>query len=340
MYYKSKYVFIIMLTSKTEQESMIQGYEAGVDFFMTKPPNIELLNRMIAVGQRIIGLQQNLLQEKEKTQSYANEMEDLANDRAKQLVDADRLVTLGTMSAGIAHEINNPTTFISGNAQSFETFWPYIETLIKEKGKESKEADKLKFIREEIPDLISGIKNGADRITRIVKSLKTFAHHSDTQNHDYFKIQNAVQNALVLCHNKLKYNIEIIENIEGDLPQVFGDSQQIEQVIVNILNNAADAVKNLDNAIINIDAWQEETLVSIKIMDNGSGIKKENLDKIFNPFFTTKPVGEGTGLGMSISHGIIQAHKGAFDAGNNPDKGAYFHVILPAGKKAKEIINE
>jgi C4-dicarboxylate-specific signal transduction histidine kinase len=296
------------------------------------------------VGQRIINLQEKLIKEQEKTQAFANDMEVLADERAKQLVDADRMVTLGTMSAGIAHEINNPTTFISGNAQSFETFWPYIETLIKERGKESKEVEKLEFIKEEVPGLISGIKNGAERITKIVKSLKTFAHHPDAtehDQHDFFKIQDAVNNALVLCHNKLKYNIKLNVDIEDNLPEILGDSQQIEQVIVNILNNAADAVNGQKSAKINIDVWHEEGLVSIKISDNGSGIKEEHLGQIFNPFFTTKSVGSGTGLGMSISHGIIQAHKGALEAGNNPDKGAFFHVILPVRiKKIKESMDE
>ncbi|MBF0228133.1 MAG: response regulator [Desulfamplus sp.] len=324
------YVYVIMVTSRSEEEDLMRGFEAGVDAYLQKPITIKILNVQVKVGIRIINLEQQLNYEKQKVSRFANEMETLANQRAEQLVHSDRMATLGVMAAGIAHEINNPATFINGNIQTFEKFW----NIIKDRLSNVNIADqKLAFIIKEMPSLIDGIKSGAGRIQRILKGLKSYARQ-DSPEFIQYDIHRIIDDALLLCNNSLKYNITITKNFMKDIPSVKCDPQQIEQVLVNIFNNAADAMENISKGSLNITTTHDSRLDSnnqiiVIIEDSGLGLNKETLRNIWNPFFTTKPVGKGTGLGMSISHGIIKSHGGSITAENKEKGGARFIIRLP-----------
>ncbi|MBF0376996.1 MAG: response regulator [Desulfamplus sp.] len=351
------YVYVIMVTSRSEEEDLMRGFEAGVDAYLQKPITIKILNVQVKVGIRIINLEQQLNYEKQKVSRFAHEMETLANQRAEQLVHSDRMATLGVMAAGIAHEINNPATFINGNIQTFEKFW----NIIKDRLSNGNIADqKIGFIIEEMPSLIDGIRSGAGRIQRILKGLKSYARQ-DSPEFIKYDIHKIIDDALLLCHNSLKYNVTITKNFMKDIPSVRCDPQQIEQVLVNIFNNAADAMESISKGYINITTThnsqngtksitekpnninQNDTpecintindlcnnnQIIIIIEDSGPGLSKDTLRNIWNPFFTTKPVGKGTGLGMSISHGIIKAHGGSITAENREKGGARFIIRLP-----------
>ncbi len=336
------YVYVIMVTSKSEEKELLKGFEAGVDAYLQKPLSIKILNVQIKVGIRIINLEQQLKYEKQKVSRFAHEMEALAQQRAELLVHADRMASLGVMAAGIAHEINNPATFINGNIQTFEKFWTVIQRCLADERKDHRMA----FIIEEMPSLIEGMKSGVARIQRIVKGLKSYARH-DSPQFIQCDVHKIIDDALLLCHNSLKYNITIKKNFTMDIPPVRCDPHQIEQVFVNIFNNAADAIENISQATINIsttndppadrlnyqteqiDNTTDENQVIIMVDDNGPGFNKDTLINIWNPFFTTKPVDKGTGLGMSISHGIIKSHGGSITAENIDQGGARFIIKLP-----------
>ncbi|MBF0389918.1 MAG: response regulator [Desulfamplus sp.] len=345
------YVYVIMVTSKSEEEDLMKGFEAGVDAYLQKPITIKILDVQIKVGMRIINLEQQLTYEKQKVSRFADEMESLAKHRAEQLIHADRMASLGVMAAGIAHEINNPATFINGNIQTFEKFWPLIEKSLASNNQDNQMA----FIVSEMPSLIDGIKSGTARIQRILKGLKSYARQDSTQFIEY-ELHKIIDDALLLCHNNLKYNITIIKDFMKDIPSVECDPQKIEQVFVNIFNNAADAMENMNKGTIKIttrttnhkpleevgkdshkDSQQDnqqdnqtaQNHVKIVIDDTGHGLSHDILRSIWDPFFTTKPVGKGTGLGMSISHGIIKAHQGTIKAENRPEGGARFTITLP-----------
>ncbi len=362
------YVYIIMVTSRSEKKDLMAGFEAGVDAYLYKPIDVNVLDMQIKVGIRIIDLEQALIREKEKVAQYAQKMESLARERAEQLIHADRMASLGVMSAGIAHEINNPATFISGNIQTFEKFWTMIRRVLKpfldqplfsadEAGRVNNGSDqtisqntgqkslnisnlkcldavdreRLQFIMDEMPHLLQGVREGTQRIQRIVKGLKSYARQ-ENPSFETADIHPVIESALMLCHPLLKHRVEVVKKYEEKLPKVPCDRQQIEQVLVNLVSNAAYAMKGKKEATLLIETWFTAPHLMIAVEDIGMGLSKETLDKIWNPFYTTKPVGEGTGLGMSISHGIVKKHGGSLTAENGSLGGARFTMALPIDK--------
>ncbi len=328
-YSQDRYVYIIMLTARTDKEDMLEGFDAGVDEYINKPPHIAELDARLKVGIRIVNLEQKLIEEQRKVTRYAQEMEHLADKRAEQLIHADRMATLGTLSAGIAHEINNPTTFISGNALTLEKFWPVINKQLENCKPDEPDLNQVNFIKEEMPGAIKGIKKGAARITRIVSGLKSFARQ-DKPRKVPVDIHKTIGSALLMLTSKLKNNISVEKDFDESLTPVLGDPQHIEQVFINILSNAVDAMEEVEDAELTIRTRKDPEFINILIEDNGSGLNKTSINKIWDPFFTTKSTGKGTGLGMSISHGIIEAHNGTISVSNKQEGGASFLVKLPA----------
>lgn len=259
-------------------------------------------------------------------QKYANEMEQLADQRAKALVHSERLATIGTMSAGIAHEINNPLSFISGNSQMMRKIWPDLDKFIRNHLTEDENAEKLSFISEQLPGIIESICTGVDRITLIVKNMKDFSR-KEAEHMSSIDVVEPIESALLLCHNALKHNISIIKNYTPGQIFIPMRRQQIEQVLINLINNAVHAMEG--SGKLYITAVSVGDYARIVIRDTGCGISAANLSKIFDPFFTTKPEGVGTGLGLSISKGIMEDHGGNIEATNNPEGGAEFTLMLP-----------
>ena len=280
-----------------------------------------------------------------------------ANKRLKeqqtQLVHAEKMASLGTLAAGVAHEINNPLAFVNSNINTLEG---YINTLIclfgvyeslassigdnlpsnmappnqdiqqkLSKIGEIETAEDLTFIIEDTKDLLMESKDGLGRIKTIVMGLKEFAH-VDGAERKATKLSDIADKAITLVSNQIKYQCEIEKNF-ADVPAVEANPGEIAQVITNLLINASHAIS--DSGIIKISTEEKDGMVSLSVEDNGSGIDPEVIDSIFNPFFTTKPVGEGTGLGLSISHGIIKNHNGVMDVKSELGKGTCFTISLP-----------
>lgn len=321
------YIYTIVLTNKSNQENIIEALESGSDDYLKKPFDPNELKSRINAGLRVIRYHKSINDQNKVIQSYAHDMEVLASQRAQALIHADRLATLGTMSAGIAHEINNPNSFISGNIQSIEKFWLKTQPIIS-KFNEQKNDKQLDFILNEMQATIDGVKNGVNRITNIVKSLKTYARDEKSIGGNC-DINNCVSNALELCQGSTK-QIIISTKLTDKLHQISANHQQIEQVIVNIVTNASHALVNQPKQEINIETKLINQLIQLTIEDNGPGIPENIITDIFNPFFTTKDVGKGTGLGLSISHGIITDHGGKIHVDNKSKlKGARFMITLP-----------
>lgn len=322
------HTYIIFHTSKDEKKDLINALNSGADDYIIKPFDIDELEARIKVGLRVVGLEEKLKIEQKITMNYANQMEKLARERAEQLVHADRMASLGILSAGVAHEINNPTSFISGNAQTLERFWPTIKTALETHAQDEAEHETCVFIAQETPQILKGIRNGAERISRIVSGLKTFSHQDNKPHQEECDVNAVVETALELCHNALKYHVKVDKRLDPELPKIMGDGQQIGQVLVNLFINAADAMSE-KNGQLWVSTAREGQNIRIMIEDNGPGIHEKVIKKIWDPFFTTKPIGKGTGLGLSISQGIIEAHKGAISVTNRPEGGASFRIQLP-----------
>ena len=327
--YNQNYMYIILLTSKTENDNIVAGFDAGADDYVAKPFNKEILRRRIAAGCRIVQYEDLLTQKNTKLEKYSAKMEELAQERSKQLVHAERMATVGLLSAGIAHEINNPTTFISGNVQILHKFWDDIRPLLYNHVQipEDKQ-EKLEFIKEEMPKAINAIQTGAKRISKIVKGLKGFVYKNQQSEKISCNINTCIEQSLEFCENILGHHVTIQKRLYESLPEIKADPQQIQQIMVNLFTNAVDAIGDHDG-VLTIETKANNDNIKITISDTGPGIPEDKFKDIWLPFYTTKAIGKGTGLGLFTIHWIIEEHKGQITVENKPAGGVLFEITLP-----------
>ncbi len=326
---KMPFTFVIILTSKTNKEDIVKGLDAGADDYVIKPFDSNELKSRVAAGIRILKYDAELKKKNSQLACFASEMETLANERARQLVHSDRMATLGVMSAGIAHEINNPLTFISNNAQIVQKLLEKNEDSIREKLEQGgEEKKKLKVFIQELPISLEGISKGVARIKRIVGGLKGYARKSKG-GRGLYDITQCIDEALEICHSSLKNLVTVEKHFDEDLPKIKVNSQEIEQVLINLFVNAAHAMESLKKGSIKISANLTNGFLRVFIEDSGPGIPEDKLEKIWESFYTSKTAGKGTGLGLSISKEIIKNHGGTIKAENVLNSGARFIIELP-----------
>lgn len=336
----SLYTYVILFTAKDGEDDISKAFAVGVDDFLHKRFNRTHLMQRLTVAARVLAYSDEVARGKRRLERYAADMEELAKERARQLVHADRMTTLGVLSAGVAHEINNPMTFISGNVQILNDCWPAVRDRV-EAGlaKDGDEDSRLRFIMEEVPKIHAGIAKGVERITKIVSGLKAYAHPgSDTT--EPIDVNACVEQSLELCANALKNRVTVEKHLADSLPVVMGDGQQIDQVLINLIVNASDALPAEGGGTLRIETTAEADGVRITVEDDGPGLPPEIIEQIWKPFFTTKEPGEGTGLGLSIIQGIIQSHGGTIHAENRESGGARFTIRLPGQPSPKGVPEE
>jgi signal transduction histidine kinase len=309
---------VIFLSALTDPESRTGALAiGGVDFIIKPFDEEELIAR--------VKIHLTLRYQKIQLKKYAAELEQMVEDRTRQLVHADRLATLGTFSAGMAHEINNPNTFIAGNVQVLQLFWKTAKPILKNHAHEDK-TGRLKKLVDEIHHVFDDMLEGSRRISTIVNSLKTYARQGSMMKEN-IKLAAIIDDALKLLQHRLKKGISINKTVPEDF-FVFCDFQSLSQVFVNLLNNSIDALDEKPG-MIEIIARQYNKQIIIQINDTGSGISDRFADKIFDPFFTTKGKARGTGLGLSIVKGIIEKHEGTIALRKTQNTGASFVISLP-----------
>ncbi|ALP52948.1 hypothetical protein Tel_07155 [Candidatus Tenderia electrophaga] len=259
----------------------------------------------------------------------------------EQLLQAEKLATIGQLAAGVAHEINNPIGYINSNLGALKKYLADILKLVNAYRnaeahlvdehviahlREIKSNIDLDYLLEDMGDLVSESQEGINRVTKIVQDLKDFSRaHKDEWM--YSDIHQGIDSTLNIVHNELKYKAEIVKNY-GDLPHVECIPSQLNQVFTNLLVNAAHAIEDHGTITITTSVADGE-YIQVKIADDGSGIEPEIAEKIFNPFFSTKPVGKGTGLGLSLSESIIDKHNGRISVDSTPGLGTVFTVTIP-----------
>ena len=230
----------------------------------------------------------------------------------RQLIQASKLASMGTLTAGIAHEINNPLAGIKLFAQN--TKRAHNEGRL--------ETEKMLTNMDKISALV-------DKAAKIIEHLRTFSRQA-SGDMELISVNKAVEDSISMLFEQLKLqNIEVHLQLEENLPQVRGDINQIEQVVLNLITNARDSLDKVEDKKISLRTYQDDELVIIEVTDTGSGISPEILENVFDPFFTTKPVDKGTGLGLSISHGIVELHGGEIEVESKLDKGTTFRIKLP-----------
>lgn len=282
----------------------------------------------------------------ERTREYLDATKELQRAYRKlqktqaQLIQSEKMTSLGQLVAGVAHELNNPIGFITSNMQPLQAA---IENLLKlldmynnsnlseeERNKINKfmEENDFEFLMDDLNDLMEDINEGAKRAHKIVLDLRNFSR-LDEAEYKEVDIHQGIDSTLNLLSKYYKHRVEVHKDY-GNIPLISCYASQLNQVWMNVLVNAAQAIDGTGN--VYIKTYLEDDMVCIKIKDSGKGIEKEVIERIFDPFFTTKPVGEGTGLGLSISHSIIEKHDGTIELDSEVGAGTTFTIKLPIRK--------
>lgn len=292
-----------------------------------------------------IGIIRNITQRKLAEEELTRAYQELKEKEA-QLIQSEKMAGIGQLAAGIAHEINNPLSYVITNISFIKShlgdFWEAMVELeklfedislqrkewpqdFKQRWQDIKKKMDWETLKKELPDVINDSLEGSARIKKIVGGLLSFSRASKEQ-FEYADINEEIENALLIVRNELKYKCELVEDLKP-LPRIFCNPGQIGQVFVNLFINAAQAIE--EKGEISIKTYLKDNYVYIEVSDTGRGIPPEYLGKIFEPFFTTKKEGKGTGLGLSIVYAIIKKHRGTIDVVSRLYEGTTFTIKLP-----------
>ncbi len=330
---------IIVITGYGTMDQFLEALSGGVIDFILKPIDREQLLRTV----------NRILEKKNLADSLV--------ERTKQLVNAEKMATIGLLSTGVAHEINNPTTFIRTNLQLMKEYIKRMQPKF-DNISEPKNAESIRNIfLEEFPQMIEEALTGTDRIQKIVSGIKHYAHMGEESYDENVDIREVIAQSVSLVRAKLRKHITITENYLN-ISEIKGHFSKLEQVFVNLLVNAADAINEkiekmrkdgvslADCAgVIDVSATiiegaggeNSSDYLVLTFFDNGGGISEEKMNKVFDPFFTPKPVGVGTGLGLYISYEIITQHGGEISVQSEPGEGTAFVIKLPVqGSKGND----
>ena len=320
------YVYAMLVTAKSEKEDLVEGMEAGADDFLTKPFDRDELRVRLRAGERIIRLEQNVRETK------------------VALIETEKLASLGRLAAGVAHEINNPLAFVVNNLavlrrdvlDAMRVLDKYREGgdclaraepgLAAEAARLEEEID-LPYLRGNLPQLFESSAEGLRRVRAIVQNLRDFARLDEAEFKEV-DVNAALRSTLeALRHESYKKAIRV-ETAFQELPPVTCHAGKINQTFLNILLNAIQASEREGQIEVRTRP-DGEAAVLVEIEDHGSGIRPEDLPHIFEPFFTTKPVGAGTGLGLSVSYGIVRDQGGTIEVESVVGRGSLFRIRLP-----------
>lgn len=254
----------------------------------------------------------------------------------QQLLQSEKMASLGKLVAGVAHELNNPISFLLGNIHAMQRYTPRLKRYLDAVHQDTSQAslDKLRtelridHLLDDLAPLLAGAMEGAERTRDIVDGLKRFSA-ADRNENVRFNLSETIERSVHWVTRATPVSFRVSMKIPKELPFV-GSPGQIQQVIINLVQNATDATEGQASPRLNIAAQLDETNIVILFRDNGPGISEAAMSKLFDPFYTTKPVGKGTGLGLSISYGIIERHGGQLSVSNAPGGGAQFKLRLPS----------
>ncbi len=300
---------------------------------------------MNAQEEEIIRLREELVSTTADMQEQKRELE-LTVENLKltqsQLIQSEKMASVGVLTAGIAHELNNPINFMSGNVYPLQQDLDEVFSLLDKYEKTVQENDLKEYFTEvdsckekmdyayliqEIYSLLKGIEEGASRSSEIIKGLRSFSRLDD-EACQFYDIHEGIDSSLVLLHNKIIDRKISVRKDYGDFEGLECFPSKLNQVIMNILTNSIQAMEDGKGKLF-IQTVSSAIGVKVIIKDNGRGMPPEVKEHIFDPFFTTKEVGQGTGLGLSISYGIIERHNGNIDVLSEPGKGTEFIISLP-----------
>lgn len=294
-----------------------QAISGELSFFFEAQMYTLIIKGVKKESDNVIIFFKDVTVEKQLNDKYRAQLEELKKTYS-QVLQFDKLKVIGEMTANISHEINNPLTVAVGNVELISF---------------SLENDDLNQERETIQKFLGNVNHSLERIHKIISNMKEFLHKNEDKK-EYCDAKEIIEQAISFTSPSLKdSHIEIKSKVHGPSSILLANKIKLEQVLVNLIQNAIDSIKegNVKNPYINISMDSENggNFVRIDVKDNGPGILKENRDKIFTTFFTTKEIGKGTGLGLSISNQIIATHQGKLELIDS-QTGAHFRITLPA----------
>jgi len=320
------YVYAILLTARSEKQDLVEGMEAGADDFLTKPFDRDELRARLRAGERIIRLEHHL----RETQAA--------------LIQNEQLASLGRLAAGVAHEINNPISFVMNNIavlrrdvqialKMLDTYGEGRDALSRAEpelaarlARLDEETD-LAYVRENLDRMFDSTAEGLRRIRAIVQNLRDFARLGEAQFKEV-DLGTALESTLETLRHELDQKALCVTTDFQPSPPVACHPGKINQMFFNILLNAIQA--SARDGLLEVRTRPEQmSAVLVEIEDHGCGISPEHLPHIFDPFFTTKPVGEGTGLGLSVSYRVVRDHGGSLEVESRAGLGSLFRIRLP-----------
>ena len=351
---------IILVADENDTGKATQIVERPRMLHLAGPLDTLLLNALVALAadmtRRLREWKSHMAQLEQEAEDRAQSLEAARSEIEKslhdlqqaqsQLLQSEKMASIGQLAAGVAHEINNPIGFIYSNMNTLSGYVATIKEFAQRCGKahesllagnaqnavelvreldEWSSETELNYVLEDIESLVAETVEGAERVKKIVLDLRSFSR-AEEDHKTTVDINKGLEMTISLCRNELKYHCEVVKEL-GDIPALICFPMKLNQVFMNLIVNAAHAIK--DKGTVTIRTRQDGDDIFVHVSDTGCGISQEHLDKIFEPFFTTKPVGKGTGLGLSIACSIIAQHSGEITVESEVGKGTTFTVRLP-----------
>lgn len=357
---------VIFISAKDEQVDEAKGLKLGAVDYITKPYSTSIVTSRVRTHLELKKHRdqlEELVKERTAELVIANEKlkremgdrqkaEEEAKLQRERLIHADKMSSIGQLAAGVAHEINNPTTFVTVNASTLEKWWngflPVFEKALSSGAVPVPAVEKHGEMLTKFPEIIRSIKEGAARISSITNGLKDFAR-ADIDVKQPVDIRLILESAAMITENHYKPHADLVIEDKSLRPNLIGNSQKLEQVFVNLIINASDAIKEKvakkksesshyrGRISIQTDlSGRADRELKVLVIDNGIGMGPDVAGKVFDPFFTTKLDDKGTGLGMSIAYGIIEDHGGSISVESAMGEGTSFTIALPLENERRD----
>ena len=323
-HHEYKKVPVIMLTGDDSDKLLSECFETGAQDFIYKPIKELVLKSRINNTIKIIR-QQNKLK---KTNSYLENAYQTLEETKEKLIRSEKLGSLGVLTAGISHEINNPNNFISAGSSQLIDELTEMKLALEHIDFDDEGKEQIDMMQEKLCillELVTLVKKGANKIDQVIKGLKCFSFINQTNNIEldfHAMLKQLVSRLDYLLEKKVEVIFEL-----SPIPRLFCDAGVIEQVFMHILRNAVQSIK--ESGTIEISSKTENNFIIIKICDSGCGIHPKKLRKVFDPFYTTRDVGEGLGLGLSICHSIVEGYGGKIQIESELNKGTQVTTYIP-----------